>query len=104
MIAEDAVQMGNLLLVLSHADTAVKATLCRTDTLKTLFSAVEYAPETLQLTALKAIKYLTTDPSMLEALQVQHLSGTGLTSASRSQGSEQLWSGSDSCIEMPQGG
>ena len=89
MKAEDAVQMGNLLLVLSHADTAVKATLCRTDTLKTLFSAIEYAPETLQLTALKAIKYLTTDPSMLEALQVQRLSGKGTVFVSSSQESFQ---------------
>lgn len=62
--------MGNLLLVMAHADTAVKATLCQADTLKALFSAIEGAPETLELTTLKAIKYLTSDPSMLEALQV----------------------------------
>lgn len=67
------VQMGSLLLVMAHADTAVKATLCQPDTLKTLFSAIEYAPESLQLTALKAIKNLTTDPSMLEALQARSL-------------------------------
>lgn len=63
-------QMANLLLLLSHADTAVKATLCEEDTLKTLFRAIEYCPHHLQHTALKAIKQLTSDPSMLEALQV----------------------------------
>jgi hypothetical protein len=62
--------MTNLLLLLSHADTAVKSTLCEEDTLKTLFRAVEYCPQHLQHTALKAVKQLTSDPSMLEALQV----------------------------------
>ena len=62
--------MAALLLLLSHADTAVKATLCRQDTLKTLFRAIEYCPHHLQLTVLKAVKQLTSDPSMLEALQV----------------------------------
>lgn len=62
--------MANLLLVMSHADTAVKARLCETDTLRTLFTAIEVSPEPLQLTVLKAVKQLTSDPSMLEALEV----------------------------------
>lgn len=64
-------QMANLLLVLSHADTAVKGRLCEFDTLKTLFTAIENSSEALQLTVLKAIKQLTSDPSMLEALEVR---------------------------------
>lgn len=62
--------MANLLLVMAHADTAVKGRLCETDTLRTLFTAIEDSPEALQLTVLKAIKQLTSDPSMLEALEV----------------------------------
>ena len=63
-------QMANLLLVMSHADTAVKSRLCEPETLRTLFTAIENSPEALQLTVLKAIKQLTSDPSMLEALEV----------------------------------
>ena len=62
--------MANLLLVLSHADTAVKGRLCELETLRTLFTAIENSSEALQLTVLKAIKQLTSDPSMLEALEV----------------------------------
>lgn len=62
--------MANLLLVMAHADTAVKGRLCETETLRTLFAAIENSPESLQLTSLKAIKQLTSDPSMLEALEV----------------------------------
>ena len=61
--------MGNLLLVLSHADTAVKTSLCRQETLLALFGAMRGFSPDLQLTALKALKHLTTDPSMLEPLQ-----------------------------------
>ena len=63
--------MGHLLLVLAHGDTAVKATLCAAPTLRSLFAAVEFAGEPLQLTALKAVKHLTSDPTMLDALQAR---------------------------------
>ena len=62
--------MGNLLLVLSHADTAVKAMLCYPDTLRVLFVAIDYSGETLQLMTLRCIKNLSTDPSMLDPLKV----------------------------------
>lgn len=70
--------MANLLLVMSHADTAVKARLCETETLRTLFTAIEISPEALQLTVLKAVKQLTSDPSMLEALEVAPQNAYGI--------------------------
>lgn len=63
-------KMGNLLLVLSHADTAVKGHLCRQDTLLCQFELMQAAEPELLLKLLKSLKHLTLDPSTLPALQV----------------------------------
>ena len=64
------VQMAKLILALAYADTEVKASMCSTDTIQTLFSAIEQASEHLQLIVLGAVKRLSTDPSMLPHLEV----------------------------------
>lgn len=64
-------KMGNLLLVLSHADTAVKARLCRNDTLLCQFELMQAVEPELLLKLLKSLKHLTLDPSTLPALQVK---------------------------------
>lgn len=63
-------KMGNLLLVLSHADTAVKGRLCRNDTLLCQFELMQAVEPELLLKLLKSLKHLTLDPSTLPALQV----------------------------------
>lgn len=63
-------KMGNLLLVLSHADTAVKGHLCRNDTLLCQFDLMQAVEPELLLKLLKSLKHLTLDPSTLPALQV----------------------------------
>ena len=63
-------KMGNLLLVLSHADTAVKGHLCRQDTLLSQFELMQAAQPELLLKLLKSLKHVTLDPSTLPALQV----------------------------------
>lgn len=63
-------KMGNLLLVLSHADTAVKGHLCRQDTLLSQFELMQAVEPGLLLKLLKSLKHLTLDPSTLPALQV----------------------------------
>ena len=63
-------KMGNLLLVLSHADTAVKSHLCRQDTLLCQFELMQAAEPELLLKLLKGLKFLTLDPSTLPALQL----------------------------------
>ena len=63
-------KMGNLLLVLSHADTAVKGHLCRQDTLLCQFELMQAVQPLLLLKLLKTLKHLTLDPSTLPALQV----------------------------------
>ena len=63
-------KMGNLLLVLSHADTAVKGHLCRKDTLLCQFELMQAVEPGLLLKLLKSLKHLTLDPSTLPALQV----------------------------------
>ncbi|KAL3139702.1 hypothetical protein ABBQ38_004012 [Trebouxia sp. C0009 RCD-2024] len=62
-------KMGNLLLVLSHADTAVKGHLCRNDTLLCQFDLMQAVEPELLLKLLKSLKHLTLDPSTLPALQ-----------------------------------
>ena len=66
-------KMGNLLLVLSHADTAVKAHLCRQDTLLCQFELMQAVEPGLLHKLLKSLKHLTLDPSTLPALQVGFL-------------------------------
>ena len=63
-------QMGNLQLVLSHADTAVKMHLCQQDTLLCQFQLMQAAQLALLLKLLKSLKLLTLDPTTLPALQV----------------------------------
>ena len=63
-------KMGNLLLVLSHADTAVKGHLCRNDTLLCQFDLMQAVEPELLLKLLKSLKHLTLDPITLPALQV----------------------------------
>lgn len=62
-------QMGNLQLVLSHADTAVKMHLCQQDTLLCQFQLMQAAHAGLLLKLLKSLKLVTLDPSTLPALQ-----------------------------------
>ncbi|DBA67330.1 TPA: hypothetical protein ACH3X2_001627 [Trebouxia sp. C0005] len=62
-------KMGNLLLVLSHADTAVKGHLCRQDNLLCQFELMQAVEPGLLLKLLKSLKHLTLDPSTLPALQ-----------------------------------
>lgn len=70
-VVSDLLQkMGNLLLVLSHADTPVKGHLCRQDTLLCQFELMQAAEPGLLLKLLKSLKHLTLDPSTLPALQV----------------------------------
>lgn len=66
-------KMGNLLLVLSHADTAVKGHLCRNDTLLCQFDLMQAVEPELLLKLLKSLKHLTLDPSTLPALQVMSI-------------------------------
>ena len=66
-------KMGNLLLVLSHADTAVKGHLCRQDNLLCQFELMQAVEPGLLLKLLKSLKHLTLDPSTLPALQVNTL-------------------------------
>lgn len=63
-------KMGNLLLVLSHADTAVKGHLCQNDTLLCQFDLMQAVEPELLLKLLKSLKHLTLDPSTLPVLQV----------------------------------
>ena len=63
-------KMGNLVLVLSHADTAVKQHLCRQDNLLCQFELMQAVEPGLLLKLLKSLKHLTLDPSTLPALQV----------------------------------
>lgn len=63
-------QMGNLQLVLSHADTAVKMHLCQQETLLCQFQLMQAADVFLLLKLLKSLKLLTLDPTTLPALQV----------------------------------
>ena len=67
-------KMGNLLLVLSHADTAVKGHLCKQETLMCQFELIQAADSGLLLMLLKSLKHLTFDPSTLPALQVSDVS------------------------------
>ena len=67
-------KMGNLLLVLSHADTAVKGHLCKQETLMCQFELMQAADCGLLLMLLKSLKHLTFDPSTLPALQVSDVS------------------------------
>ena len=70
MVSDLLQKMGNLLLVLSHADTPVKGHLCRQDTLLCQFELMQAAEPGLLLKLLKSLKHLTLDPSTLPALQV----------------------------------
>lgn len=62
--------MGNLQLVLSHADTAVKMHLCQQDTLLSQFQLMQGTHAALLLKLLKSLKLLTLDPITLQSLQV----------------------------------
>lgn len=67
------VQMAKLILALAYADTEVKASMCHTETIQTLFSAIQQGSEHLQLIVLMAVKRLSTDPAMLKNLEVTSL-------------------------------
>lgn len=64
-------QAGNILLVLAHADSVVKAALGRRDTLLAMFEVMRKLEPTALLKCLKCLKLLTFDPALLQPLQVR---------------------------------
>jgi hypothetical protein len=64
------VQLGNLLLVMAHGDSVVKASLGRREALLALFGALPRLQPASLLRALRALKALTFDPALLQPLQV----------------------------------
>jgi hypothetical protein len=66
-----ATQIGNILLVLAHADSIVKSMLGRRETLLAMFEVMRRLDATLLLKCLKCLKLLTFDPALLQALQVR---------------------------------
>lgn len=58
----------DLLLVLSYTDSRVKARMCQKDTLQSYFKSIDDLPKELLHKALKSVKHLTVDPSVLTLL------------------------------------
>ena len=64
-------QLGNLLLVMAHGDSVVKASLGRREALLALFAALPRLEAPPLLKALRALKALTFDPALLQPLQAR---------------------------------
>ena len=65
--------MGNILLVLAHADSVVKGAIGRRDALLALFGVMNKLDrrERALLKCLKCLRLLTFDPALLQPLQVR---------------------------------
>ena len=65
--------MGNILLVLAHADSVVKGAIGRRETLLALFGVMNKLDrrERALLKCLKCLRLLTSDPALLQPLQVR---------------------------------
>lgn len=66
-------QVGNILLVMAHADSVVKGAIGRRETLLALFVVMGRLDrrERALLKCLKCLRLLTFDPALLQPLQVQ---------------------------------
>ena len=64
--------MGNILLVMAHADSVVKGAIGRRETLLALFGVMGKLDrrERALLKCLKCLRLLTFDPALLQPLQV----------------------------------
>ena len=69
-----AVQAGQLLLVLAHGSSAAQAFLGRRDTLQGLLEVMGQAPPALLAVLLQAIRRLSMEPLLLQALQASRRS------------------------------
>lgn len=63
--------MANLLLLLSHGDSTVKGWMCRRETLVLVLETMRTLELGPLLILFRCFKNLTSDPSMLQPLQVQ---------------------------------
>ncbi len=65
-------QVGNILLVMAHADSVVKGAIGRKETLLALFVVMSKLDrrERALLKCLKCLRLLTFDPALLQPLQV----------------------------------
>ena len=65
-------QAAQLLLVLAHGSSAAQSYLGRQDTLQSLLEVMALVPPAVLAVLLRVVKCLSTDPQLLQTLQVRH--------------------------------